>query len=385
MRHNGHKGLNGHKVIRRRALRVSQDPKHPLYLLTLTAEELLRIADISRLSRNEAGSLVGYQRSEVKRHVRNIVEYLDSGDVLFPNSLIIALPSSTRFRQIRGSKADDGHSALGEVEIQVPAPGRKRTAWIVDGQQRAMALAKSRRATLPIPVNAFVADDVAVQREQFLRVNSTKPLPRGLITELLPEVSTVLPLHLSARRVPSALCEMLNRHPDSPFRGLIRRSSMPGGKSHTAFVSDTTLVQVIQDSMTSPSGCLFPYRNIAAGTADLKGLECVLLTYWNAVKDTFPDAWGRPPRQSRLMHSAGLRAMGRLMDRVMASVDVDDKQAPRWIRKELAKIRFLCRWTSGVWEECGGLAWNHVQNVPSHVRMLSSFLVQAHLVGGAGV
>jgi DGQHR domain-containing protein len=374
---------NGHKVIRRRALRVSQDPKHPLYLLTLTAEELFRIADISRLSRNDSGSLVGYQRAEVKRHVRNIVEYLDSGDVLFPNSLIIALPSSTRFRQLRGSKADDGHSAIGEVEIHVPAPGRRKTAWIVDGQQRAMALSKSRRATLPVPVNAFVADDVAVQREQFLRVNSTKPLPRGLITELLPEISTVLPLHLSARRVPSALCEMLNRHPDSPFCGLIRRSSMPNGKNHTAFVSDTTLVQVIQDSMTSPSGCLFPYRNIAAGTADLKGLECVLLTYWNAVKNTFPEAWGRPPRQSRLMHSAGLRAMGRLMDRVMASVDVDGKQAPRQIRKELAKIRFLCRWTNGVWEECGGLPWNHVQNVPSHVRMLTTFLIQAHLAGGA--
>ena len=84
------------------------------------------------------------------------------------------------------------------------------------------------------------------------------------------------------------------------------------------------------------------------------------------------------------MHSAGLRAMGRLMDRVMASVDVDGKQAPRQIRKELAKIRFLCRWTNGVWEECGGLPWNHVQNVPSHVRMLSSFLIQAHLAGGAG-
>lgn len=376
---------NGHKVIRRRALRVSQDPKHPLYLFTLTAEELFQIADIARLSRSESGALVGYQRAEVKRHVKNIVEYLDSGDVLFPNSLIIALPSSTRFRQIPSSRAGDRHADLGEVEIRVPAPGRKKTAWIVDGQQRAMALSKSRRTTMPVPINAFVADDVAVQREQFLRVNSTKPLPRGLITELLPEVSTVLPLHLSARRVPSTLCEMLNRHPDSPFHGLIRRSSMPLGKSATAFVSDTTLVQVIQDSLTSPSGCLFPYRNIGTGTADLKGLECLLLTYWAAVKDTFPEAWGRPPRESRLMHSAGLRAMGRLMDRVMALVDLHDKQAPRRIRRELAKIRFLCRWTSGIWEECGGLAWNQIQNVPSHVRMLSGFLIQAHLAGGAGL
>jgi hypothetical protein len=37
--------------------------------------------------------------------------------------------------------------------------------------------------------------------------------------------------------------------------------------------------------------------------------------------------------------------------------------------------------TSGTWDECGGLHWNDIQNVPSHVRMLSDFLVRAHLTG----
>jgi len=50
----------------------------------------------------------------------------------------------------------------------------------------------------PYPLGRFLADDVEVQRDQFLRINSAKPLPRGLITELLPEVSTVLPAHLAA-------------------------------------------------------------------------------------------------------------------------------------------------------------------------------------------
>src|SRR4051812_29711716 len=190
MRHNGHKRHNGNAVIRRRALRVSQDPKHPLYLLTLTAEELFRIADISRLSRNDAGSLVGYQRGEVKRHIRNIVEYLDSGDVLFPNSLILSLPSTTRFRRQRASRGNDQHAEAGTIEIMLPRKGRPKTAWIVDGQQRAVALSRSRHTGLAVPVNAFVTDDVDIQREQFLRINSTKPLPRGLITELLPEIAT---------------------------------------------------------------------------------------------------------------------------------------------------------------------------------------------------
>ena len=372
---------NSGGVIRRQALRVEQDRSHPLYLFTLTSEDLRRVADISRLSRNEAGTLVGYQRAEVNRHIRNIVEYLDSGDVLFPNSLILALPSSVRFRRLRNSKAADRHAEAGTIEIPVPRRGQPKPAWIVDGQQRAIALSKSRRTGLAVPVNAFIADDVGLQREQFLRINSTKPLPRGLITELLPEVSSVLPPRLAARKAPSALCEMLNRHPDSPFRGLIRRASGGRAGNAKAFVSDTTLVQVIHDSLTTPTGCLFPYRNMATGDTDFEGISWVLLTYWTAVKDTFPGAWGLPPTQSRLMHSAGLRAMGRLMDRVMASVDPTDAKAPTRIRKELARLRPVCHWTSGAWEKCGGLQWNEVQNVPSHVRALSNFLLRAHLAG----
>lgn len=367
------------RVVRRQALRVEQDHKHPLYLFTLTAEELLRIADISKLSRSDAGALVGYQRAEVKRHIRNIVEYLDSGDVLFPNSLIVALPSSTRFRRLSASNVKDQHAVAGTIEILVPRSGRPKSAWIVDGQQRAIALSKSHRTGLAVPVNAFIADDVDTQREQFLRINSTKPLPRGLITELLPAVSTVLPPNLAARKVPSVLCEMLNRHSESPFRGLIRRASARRDGERTAFISDTTLVQIIQDSLTSPTGCLFPYRNVATGETDLGGIERVLLTYWRAVKDTFPAAWGLLPKQSRLMHSAGLRAMGRLMDRMMASIDATDAEAHARVRKELARIKPVCRWTAGTWEECGGLHWNDVQNVPSHVRMLSNFILRAHV------
>src|SRR5207253_5161854 len=112
------------KIIRRRALRVEQDPAHPLYLFTLTGDELLAIADISRISRNDAGKLIGYQRPEVKRHVQDIVEYLDGDNVLFPNSVILALSSGVRFRSSRGPGARDGLSTSGVLEIR--SPGRPK-------------------------------------------------------------------------------------------------------------------------------------------------------------------------------------------------------------------------------------------------------------------
>jgi hypothetical protein len=50
-----------------------------------------------------------------------------------------------------------------------------------------------------VPVVAFVTDDLELQRDQFLRVNNTKPLPRGLVTELLPEVHLPISPRLSSR------------------------------------------------------------------------------------------------------------------------------------------------------------------------------------------
>ena len=90
------------RIIRRRALRVEQCKGHPLYLFCLTGDEILSLADISRVSRDDAGTLIGYQRAEVKRHVQDIVDYLNSDQVLFPNSIILAVSSRMRFISGRG-------------------------------------------------------------------------------------------------------------------------------------------------------------------------------------------------------------------------------------------------------------------------------------------
>jgi DGQHR domain-containing protein len=363
------------------ALRVVQDPTCPLYLLSLTGEQLLAIADIRRIGRGNTGNLVGYQRTTHAAHVRNITNYLDSGEVLFPNSIVLALSPMARFRPHRRTAPNRRRKQAnsGILDIPLPKEGDQKPAWIVDGQQRAMAIARSRRRSFLVPVNAFVAADEERQREHFLRVNSTKPLPRGLITELIPEISSVLPEALEARRIPAALCDLLNRDPESPFFGLIRRSSTQPSQRRASVVADTVIVKILHASLSSPSGCLFPYRNIATGVADVYGIRKVLLIYWNGVHEVFRDAWGKSPNRSRLMHSAGLLAMGRLMDRVMNSIDPDSATARATVRRELARLRPVCHWTSGHWKELGGLAWNDLQNVPSHVRMLSNHLVTSYL------
>ncbi len=365
-------------VLKRRALRVTQASDGPLYLLSLTAQELSQVADISRVSRDDAGDLIGYQRPEVRKHVQEITEYLDGDQVLFPNPIIIALPSTVRFACSRGRGNDDSCAVAGTLKIPFPNGDGRKPGWIVDGQQRALALARSRRQDFPVPVNAFVTDSIELQRDQFLRINNTRPLPRGLVTELLPEISTPLPPRLSLRQTPAALCDLLNRDPDSPFCGLIRRPSGDKGSRGKAVITDTIIIQMLQESLTTPSGCLFPFRNPSTSETDFAGLWQTLLMYWTAVRDTFPNAWGKPPTQSRLMHGAGIRAMGRLMDRLMAAIDPGQADAPKQIRADLALLAPSCRWTSGRWEELD-LRWNQVENLPRHTHELSSFLIRTHM------
>ena len=79
------------------------------------------------------------------------------------------------------------------------------------------------------------------------------------------------------------------------------------------------------------------------------------------------------------MHGAGLRAMGRLMDRVMPAIAPRDPKAPDLAARELRLVAPVCRWTDGRWDELGGLKWNEVQNVPRHINILSNVLVRAYL------
>lgn len=371
-------------MIERRALRIMQNPDMPVYLFALAAEEIGEVSDVARISRDEAGKLIGYQRPERRSHVKQILDYLDSGEVLFPNGLILALPETVKFRASRGPATSDGLATSGVLEIPIPeSDDAPRPAWIVDGQQRSLALARTKNSRMPVPIAGFVAPTLAMQREQFLRINTVAPLPSNLVTELLPEVFAAPSPRLSARRLPSALVDMLNQDPDSPFKGLIKRASSDDAERKRAVVTDTGLVEALKESLESPAGVLFPYRNMALGTTDTEGIRRLLLTYWTAVRELFPEAWGKPPAQSRLMGGVGIRAMSRLMDRVMVHVAVDSVDAPEVTTKELGRIAPLCRWTEGTWSEIG-LPWNELQNTPRHISTLSNYLARAYVDARAG-
>ena len=197
-----------------RGVRSEQGDGTAVFVFFLEGADIMRIADIARLRREEQ-ELKGFQRSEIKAHVSAITQFLDSGKVLFPNAIILALSEEVEFASARGRKPGNICEIGDAGTLTIPVyPAGRRAAWIVDGQQRSLALAQAKDQSIAVPVVGFVSDEIEAQREQFILVNKARPLPKRLIDELLPEVSALLPRDLAARKLPSALCELLNQHKD---------------------------------------------------------------------------------------------------------------------------------------------------------------------------
>lgn len=348
-----------------------------VYAFAISGRDIPRIAEISRIKRDRSG-LVGFQRKEIQQHVKQITDYLNKGPGLFPNALILAVMPDVRFVQTRGRQTDSkGAPKPGHLEIPIYGDGQAPAAWIVDGQQRSIALAKSAFPDLFVPVIAFVSGSLEVQRQQFILVNRAKPLSGQLVNELLPETDEVfLPKDLALNKLPAQLCSALHSGSKSPFRGRVSRKSELLTRKDV--FNDSAIIGMIRDRINLPAGALTHLKGFKPGAADVTTMYRILVAYWGAVAETFPDAWRLPPEKSRLTHSAGLKAMGSLMDRIAARVDLGRKDLMRVFAKELQPLARVCCWTEGVWPYIDR-DWHAIEQTTRSVNDLTRALTSLYM------
>lgn len=351
------------------AIEIVQGRGRKVFAFPVDGKLLPRFASVTRIARTESEGVTGYQRPEVLSHISQIRKYLESKDPMLPNAIVVAFDRSVRFRPLP-SAASAQHGRLGELQIPLPAEGEATPGLIVDGQQRSAALREAELKRFPVFVVGFIAEDEAEQREQFLLVNSTKPLPKGLLYELLPSIDAPLPEALARRRFPAVLLERLNHDADSPFRGMISTPTAPRG-----VVKDNSVLRMIENSLTD--GALFRFRHASGDAGDASGMLTVLKNYWTCVADIFPQAWGKPPKKSRLMHGAGIVSMGFLMDAI-----ADHNRRVRIPTRSqfaagVSSIAAHCRWTDGFWRfgPEHDLKWCDLQNTSTHIQLLTDHLL----------
>lgn len=356
------------RQLRIPAIEVQQSPGRVLYTFAVDGKLVPTFATVSRIKRDEGASLSGYQRPEVLSHIGEIRTYLESESPLVPNAVVIAFDSRATFVPLGAvgefSRAGEFIIPLEENEDDAHLPG-----FIVDGQQRLAAIRDAALERFPICVTAFITDDVREQTEQFILVNSTKPLPKGLIYELLPSTEAQLPSLLVRRRLPAYLAARLNFDDSSPLRGLIQTPTNPNG-----IMKDNSILRAIENSLSD--GILYRLRNSSGDEPDPEPLLGALNNFWTAVREVFRDAWGLPAKRSRLMHGAGVASLGFLMDAISEHYRSTAIPTESQFRKDLKPLKEVCRWTDGYWNFGPGLErkWCDVQNTTKDIKLLSNYL-----------
>jgi DGQHR domain-containing protein len=212
----------------------------------------------------------------VRSHIAEIRTYLESARPMIPNAVVVAFDATVRFEPAERTGAGApavGYARPGALVIPLEdGPDARKPGWIVDGQQRLAAIREARVEQFPVCVVGFVAASAQEQREQFLLVNNTKPLPKGLIYELLPVTEARLPTMLQRRRFPTLLLDRLNLDSDSPLRGMIRTPTIPAG-----FIKDNSLIKMLENSLSD--GVLYRFRSRDEGADDTEAMLRVVKAF----------------------------------------------------------------------------------------------------------
>lgn len=367
---NGSRNGSAHKALRLPALEVRQGPRRTLYSFAVDGKRLCQFTTVSRVRRGE-DAIQGYQRPEVLSHIAEIRNYLESEDPMIPNAVVVAFDGRVKFEPAKGS-LDSAYSRVGTLVIPIDPgqPEEERPGWVVDGQQRIAAIRDAAVEEFPICVVAFITDDDQEQREQFILVNSTKPLPKGLIYELLPTTKTKLPSILQQRRFPAYILDRLNHDEDSPLKGLIRTPTVLNG-----IIKDNSILKMLENSLTD--GVLYRFRDLGGGDGDVEAMLGVLTAFWGAVAAVFDGDWGINPRRSRLMHGAGIVSLGFVMDAIADRLRQSGIPTRDQFRDDLAPLKSACRWSDGFWDFGPGQQrrWNELQNTHKDIQVLANYLL----------
>lgn len=319
-----------------------------------TADQISRIAKIDRLSRNVDGVPSGFQRPQIAGHIREIGDYLQRQDAILANPIVLGFVKGASIK-----RTGAGH------ELVIDMPKGEAPGLIVDGQQRFSALMEIQRPGFEVPVSVFICDSEEELRRQFILINNTKPLSKGLIYELLPSVRG-LPHRYESRSEAAALVEALNYRRGSSLRGLIHGQTNPHG-----IIRDTVVQKMLMSSLSD--GALRLYRDDTR-LLNTRGVELVS-EFFHAVRHVFHDAWnGHTPKSSRLVHGVGLTAMGFVMEYIHASTGATRREqfiAP------LTALRPATAWTDGEWVLGNERRrWNGLQYVSADWKLLSFYLVR---------
>ncbi len=176
------------KFIKTFGIKISQ-PLGDFFLTKIKASDLLQISFSEELQYiDENGKLKGSQRKSDDKRLKDIAKYIDSVEMAFPNSVILAVNYTEA-----GELLDDEEEqrwTLKQIQgdlYEIGIPISKKLAAIIDGQHRIKAfndIENKDRLDIEIPCSVFFDLPNSYQAFLFATVNGNqKKVDRSLALE----------------------------------------------------------------------------------------------------------------------------------------------------------------------------------------------------------
>jgi DGQHR domain-containing protein len=298
------------------ALRITQgrpdgaDGQVTIFVTAMTLSQLQKYTDIDAWSPDNPE---GYQRPVVERRLREIAKYVLEGKGVLPTSVLLgtrplgayegASSVSTEGFSDDGSPVDSGYLVIPDGA----------TLWVIDGQHRysGVKFAYDRGmnpelASYAFPVSVMWEIDQFIEMEHFNIVNTTqKKMPTDIVDRHLVQMQAVKGLSMVSagargekdyiRATATKLIDSLNDAP-GVWKGQI---SIPGVEGRdTGLVRHHAMVVSIEPFMRD---------SWVRGRTDEDKVK-VLINYWDAIKEVWPDAIENP-KEHRLQATSGIYSL----------------------------------------------------------------------------
>ncbi|MDY7231538.1 DGQHR domain-containing protein [Hyalangium rubrum] len=324
------------------------------------------IRSIARIDRLDSLAGTGNQRGEIEKHVAEIAQGISNGTQI-PNSVLLVLQEDRVVEPEAEDEAPESfirikplsefttvpipHQAnmmaqrFRTVELDFPfrraAFDEEKSAVLVDGQQRTAALALvdvDKVKAFQISVNANVGDADAAKRV-FMIANSTQKIETQFSRALLASMDDQSVGYLQKERARALAAKALALDdPSSPFKGLIQYPGVKNDKRPP--IAYNSLFQVVST---------FANSSVDFGE-NPERLASVVKRSYELVKKVWPVAWGQKPKDSRLMHGAGLRAMAFLLANKLEQLfsnhgDLDSPELWSDLEASLTRLRTRVVWS----------------------------------------
>lgn len=313
--------------LRLRCLRVRQ-PIGDFYIAAIRSTDLCQItlADVRRMYRErEIETYLGIQRPLSSKRVKEIAQYVTTVDACFPTSVILAVgAASAEFDEMANElilksdlDADNAEDRITSIKI----------ARVLDGQHRIEGLRNYSGPPFEVNVSIFIDMDIESQAYLFSTVNLAQTkVNRSLVYDLFDYAKARSP-----QKTCHNLAVALDTLESSPFFHRIKRL---GASTHGRFnetLTQATFVEALLPYLSSNKiedrdlymrGKQPPrqserdkqqiFRALFLNEKDME-IGDILLNYFSAVRDRWPDAWSSQEEGIMLGKTNGFRAFMRLL------------------------------------------------------------------------